>query len=252
MMTFNEIEAKFGIMVTKIQESLEKHNVNLNNLLIKLKSSSVVRDREVPLFDPGIFERITSIDKLFETLSGYWHLFDYDVLLYLVDTAECEEAEKVYDDFLAIFDSTVMNNLILRCDKFNMEGILPGTCTLCVKVYRDKCTVAVAKEVKEIVSKHLELEKYALVLKGVKEGYIELIYQISTSVKSYILQYNATEHETLQLLKAHMITAIKIDDVDIMSNNYADTWEDTGLLYVDYMYITTFVYNSNLMCAKIT
>ena len=67
---FNEIEAEFGIMVTKIQEVLEKNDVDVSKLLIKLKSSSAVRDREVPLFDPRIFERITSIDKLFETLSG--------------------------------------------------------------------------------------------------------------------------------------------------------------------------------------
>ena len=68
-----------------------------------------------------------------------------------------------------------------------MEGILPGACTLHVKVAWDKCTVAVAKEVKEVISKHLELEKYVLVFKGIKEGCIELIYQISHSVKSYIL-----------------------------------------------------------------
>ena len=95
-------------MVTKIQKVLENDDVYVSKLLVKLKSSSAVRDREVSLFDPGIFERITSIDKLFETLSGYWHLFDYDVLLYLVSTAERKEDKVIFDDFLTSFDSSVI------------------------------------------------------------------------------------------------------------------------------------------------
>ena len=225
-----EIEAEFGIMVTRIQEALKKSKVDVSKLLIKLKSSSAARDREVPLFTEGIFEKITSIDKLFETLSGYWHLFDYDLLIYLVNTAECNEAKIIYDSFIAGLDSSVMSNykLILRCDEFNKKGFLPGTHKLRVKVVQDKCTVEVEKEVKKVISKCFKLEKYALICKGIKEGCFELIYQISPSVKSYLLQYKFTEYEISQL-RAHMITALKIDEVDVVS---IDSVNISGMLFM--------------------
>ena len=214
----NEIEAEFGIMVTKVQAALEKSNVSVHQLLIKLKSSSAVRDRKVPLFDPGIFEKVTSIDKLFETLSGYWHLFDYEVLRHLIDTAECEAAKMVYDEFLASFDSSVISNcnhqLILSYHEFNEGKVLPGTCRLWVKIAKDECTGETEREVKKVISEYF---KYALILKGIKQGCIEVVYHISPSVKSYILQYKVNVYDILQL-KAHKlrITALKVDDVIVM------------------------------------
>ena len=231
--TFDEIEAEFGVMVIKIQETLKKNNVNVSNLIIKLQGSSAVRDREVPLFDSDIFKRITSIDKLFQTLSGYWHLFDYDVLLYLVKTAECKEAKKAYDDFFTSFDSSVIhdhfNNLIHSCLEFNKGSNIPGTCRLWVKITLEECTAETKEEIKVILAQSYRLEKYALICKGIKQGCIEIIYQISPSVKSYMLQYKVTKYNMLQL-KAHMITTIKIDDLDILNIDSTELGEEAGLV----------------------
>ena len=218
--SFDEVEAEFGIMVIKIQEALIKSNIDVSKLLIKLKSSSAVRDREVPLFDPGIFERVKSIDKLFKILSGYWHLFDYDVLMYLVNTAECKEAKiLLYDDFLASFDVSAINNdhrLILNCLEFNKGNILPGTLKLWVKVAHDECTAEVQQRVKSLIADCYNLEKYSLILKGIKQGCTELTFQISPSVYSYVLQYEVDECSMLQM-KNHMIVSIKVDgDVELM------------------------------------
>ena len=83
-----------------------------------------------------------------------------------------------------------------------------------------KCTAKTKEEIKEVLSKCYKLEKYALICKGIKQGCIEIIYETSLSVKSYMLQYKVTEYE-MSLLKAQMITALNIDNVDIMN----------GLLY---------------------
>ena len=213
--SIDEIEAEFGIMVAEIQEALENNNINVKKLLIKLKSSSAVRERKIPLFDKDTFNNITSIEKLFETLSNHWHLFDYDVLMYLVKTAGCKEAKRIYDNFLDSFDSSVMNNyrLILKCDEFK-EGVIPGTCKLRIKVALDQCTVEIERKVKEIISKHFELENYALVYKGLKQGCIELTYQMSCSVKSYMLQYKLNSNAILQL-KIYKIIAIKFDCMEM-------------------------------------
>ena len=214
--TIDEIETEFGIMVTKVQEALEKSNIDVSKLLIGLKSTSVVRDRNIPLLDKDDFKEITSINKLFETLSSHWFLFDYDVLVYLVKIAECKEAKIVYDDFLASFDSSVFTNhqLILKYDEFNKESLVPGTCKLRIKVARDECTVEVQKEVKEVISEYFKLEKYALIFKGIKQGCIELVYHISHSVKSYMLQYKLNGYDILQL-KAHKIIALKFDTMEL-------------------------------------
>ena len=233
--SIDEIEAEFGIMITKIQEALEKKRVSVRNLVKKLRTSSAVRDREVPLFDPSIFEKVTSIDKLFETLSGYWHLFDYDVLVYLVNTAECEEAKVIYDNFLGSFDASVIHDyfgkLIHSSVVFNKESDVPGTCRLRVKITQNECTAETKDEVKDILSTCYRLEKYALICKGIKQGCIELTYQTSSSVKFYLLQYKITKYELSQL-KAYMITALKIDDeVDLMNDSFVRPWKDRGLLY---------------------
>ena len=139
----------------------------------------------------------------------------------MVDTTECEAAKKVYDEFLTSFDSSVINNykLILHAKEFNKESILPGTCKLRVKISQDECNAEIERKVKEILSKHFNLEKYVLVLKGIKKGCTELVYQISSSVKSYILKYKITGYDVLQL-KAHMIITLEVDnDVELTIPN---------------------------------
>ena len=239
-------------MVTKIQEALTKSDIDVSKLLIKLKSSSAVRDREVPLFDPGIFERVKSIDKLFETLSGYWHFFDYDVLMYLVNTAECKEAKiLLYDDFLASFDSSAISNdhqLILNYHKFNEGNILPGTCKLRVKVAHDECTADVQQRVKCIIADYFNLEKYSLILKGIKQGCTELTFQISPSVYSYVLQYEADECSMLQM-KSHMIVSIKVDsDVELMPPDKVKIKAD--VLPRNCNYILEWEYNARISIYK--
>ena len=137
---------------------------------------------------------------------------------------ECKEAEVIlYDDFLASFDSSAISNdyqLILSYRKFNEGNVLPETCKLRVKIAQDECTAEIQQRVKRIIAEYFQLEKYALILKGIKQGCIELIYQISPSVKLYMVQYKITEHGMSQL-KAHMIIALKIDneDVELMTSH---------------------------------
>jgi len=150
--------------------------------------------------------------------------------MYLVKTAGCKEAKKIYDDFLDSFDSSVMSNyqLILQYDEFNKESILPGTCKLRIKVAQDKCTVEIEKKVKEVILRHFELEKYALICKGLKQGCIELMYQISHSVKSYMLQYKLNSDAVLQL-KVYKIFAIKFD---CMEMNIPEDFSDEVRSYI--------------------
>ena len=114
------------------------------------------------------------------------------------------------------------HKLILRYDEFYKGSLLPGTCKLRIKVARDECTVEVQKEVKKVISEYFNLEKYALIFKGIKEGCIELIYQISHSVKSYMLQHKLNGYDILQL-KAHKIIALKFD---IMELNIPEDFSD--------------------------
>ena len=223
--SFDDIDAEFTNMVIKVQKAFRKNNVDVSELITSLRSSVAVQNRSIPLFD-DIFDKITSIDKLFQMLSGYWHLLDYDVLLHLLRVANCQEAKRIYDDFLDSFDSSVIqdhfDHLICNFQEFtkksntqaiwfNQESDIPGTHTVRVKITLDKSTKIEKEQVKKILSKKYHLKKYALVCKGIKQGCIEVIYQVSLSVKIYMLQYSLSELDISQL-KDHMITDILMDD----------------------------------------
>ena len=193
-------------MVVDVEEAL-KGNVDVHQLLVKLRGCTAVRDRDVPLFAEGTFDVITSIEKLFEKLSGYWHIYDYSILKFLILAAECEAAEKIFEEFLSSFSCSAIINSPL---KFRTK-ILPSGHQLWVKVEQDEVTVGAEKEVRELICKNYDLERYALIVKGIKEGCTELVYQISPSVKSYILQQKLLFHDASQL-KSHKITTLKLDD----------------------------------------
>ena len=147
-LTLEEVEVEFGNMVVDILQAFNSCNVDVHDFLIKLRSASAVREREVPLFGAGIFDKVTSIDKLFEILSEYWHVFDYDVLEYLVNTAQCETAKQRYSNYLEAYSkylrsidlATISNSqLVLRCSKLKSENLLESTCRvrrLCSRIRR--------------------------------------------------------------------------------------------------------------------
>jgi len=114
------------------------------------------------------------------------------ILLKLIN---CGEASKVFEKFLARIDPDTIADmdLILRHQVFQRtESMKP---LLRVKVGVEKCTSSLKKKVEDVLCEKFNLKKYLLCFKGIKEGCIELCYQISVSTMSYLLQCKANGHD---------------------------------------------------------
>lgn len=194
-------------MVQHVEEAFRKSKVNLPVLLSKLMDCTAVQGRNVPLFTQGLFDEVKSIERLFQILSGYWHLYDYRILRFLIQTTECEEAKQIFDAFLSDFKCSAISNppRKLRC------RISPSSNTLWVKIAQHEYTAEMENKIRGAICKSFGLKENALILKDIKESCTELVYQISSPVKYYMLQNKLSIHDISQL-KSRNITILKLDD----------------------------------------
>ena len=219
--TLEDLELAFAIITRKIKEILCKLTVDVVSLIEQLRTFSAVRDQYVPLLDEDVFTRVTTMEQLWQKLSNYWTIYNYDILKILLELVKCDKASEVFEKFLARIDPDTIEDmdLVLRHEVFQRKESLKPL--LRIKVGAEKCTSNVKKEVEDILCEKFKLTKYSIRFKGIKEGCIELLYQISVSTMSYLLQCKVTGHDlagfsrlqitSLQLLGFKIIVPDKED-----------------------------------------
>jgi len=195
-------------MTTRIKGALKLHkNKSITELIEQLCATSAVRNKKVPIFDEDMYEK--SVDELWRKLKNFWNIFDYDLLILVIDLSECAEAQEILDKFLEKIDPHALDvDLVLHCEAFNKET-WPQ---LRIKINTENCTPAIKSEVKDIVSKRYDLEKYALQFIGIKEGCIEFVYHISKALISYLLEFKVTG-SIMTDFAAHNIICLQINDM---------------------------------------
>jgi len=188
----NKIEVEFVKMTTKIKEVLRNNDVSVGLLVEQLCSISSVKTKKVPLFDEDVFEKIKSIDELWRKLTKYWGIFDYDILLIVIDISGCLEAQQILESFLARIDPSAFEDmdLVLHCKVYKEEDVMRPL--LRIKVNAEACTLNIKEQVKKIVSKKFDLEEYSLRFNSIKDGCIEFIYHVSKATMSYLIGYRIT------------------------------------------------------------
>ena len=201
-------------MTNKIKRALINNNVDVVSLIEQLCTISAVKNKEVPLFDPDVFEKIKSIDDFWKILKNFLRIFDYELLLYVVEISECKDAQQIFEEFLSKIDPSAITDmdLVPYCKVEHPEGSLKPVLRIKVKI--KICTSDVKKQVEEIVSQAYDLEKYALCFQGIREGCIELLYYISQPLKTYVLQFKLSKN-TLENFHAHKIISLHIDKLEL-------------------------------------
>ena len=209
-----DIEIQFAKMTNRIKQALINNNVDIVSLIEQLCTISAVKNKEVPLFDPDVFEKIKSIDDFWKILKNFLRIFDYELLLYVVEISECKDAQQIFEEFLSKIDPSAITDmdLVPYCKVEHPEGSLKPVLRIKVKI--KICTSDVKKQVEEIVSQAYDLEKYALCFQGIREGCIELLYYISQPLKTYVLQFKLSKN-TLENFHAHKIISLHIDKLEL-------------------------------------
>ena len=221
--SIKDIDIQFGKMTSSIEQALISNNVDATKLIKQLRGISAVKDRDVPLFDDDVFEKIESVDILWRKLSSFWNIYDYELLECVVETSDCGEAQSIFKNFLSRIDPSEIEDadLVLYCGEQNLKGQLKPV--LRVKVNTDKCTLKIKRKVEKIISKTYNLDKYALCFRGIKKGCIELLYYISKPLKLHLLNFKISEDTRAEFL-ADKIISLQIDEHKLkIPSNITDT-----------------------------
>ena len=158
------------------------------SLVEQLQTISAVKDQHVPLLDEDVFENVTTFEELWERLKRYWSIVDCDVLRIIIKLAKCERADEILKAFLLRTDISVINDLdlLFYYQTFESKGLVKPLLRIKVKV--KNFTNSVKAEFEKIMSSKFNLKEYSLCFRGIKEGCIELIYEISNAMMMYFSQ----------------------------------------------------------------
>ena len=171
-------------MINNIEKAFSDGSIDLNDVLRKLNNSFATKNKEIPLFEKNIFKDVVSIKSLFKVLGCLWNFYDHDMLAFLIDTAKCEKANKIYSEFCASSDLSAFDLLNCYCNEEILT--LPGYSTLKITIEKQECTSRTIERIKSMTIDHYGLEKYAIILKKVTKGCINLEYHIPELVLSRI------------------------------------------------------------------
>ena len=191
--TLARLKGKYAVMIGRIHDILKDKNLNVNSLILKLSS---LDDDNITIFSTDTaFEKIHNTTELFHHIGKYCNIYDYELLTAFVEANECQEAIKVLDDFTEELKFSVLSDLDLFCENRELqdpEDFLPGTHKLAIKYVGGKCTLKTKEMVHNIVCERFHLNKRSIIFKGVQEGCVNFIYQISAAIKAHIQQYPIT------------------------------------------------------------
>ena len=218
----DDIELEFAKTTNKIKEELSQYvsDSDVTSLIEQLRAISVVKDKKIPLFAEDTFKRVSNVRSLWQILSGFWSIYDYDILNLVLKIISYEKANRIFDHFLLQIDPAVIDDvdLVIHCKVYEREFIKP---LLRVKVKVDRCNHHHEKEVIKALSKTFNLENYALRLKGIREGCVELIYEVAEELKSYLLSCVVVGSDAQYLINCG-IMHLEIDnmEIDLSSESY--------------------------------
>ncbi|XP_065901883.1 uncharacterized protein [Dysidea avara] len=211
------LNGNYAKVVNQIMNIIDKKKLDIKSLIINLCACDTTN---LTVFSTDeAFVKITNTIELFHEIMKYCTMYDYELLLALAISIGCEESMKLLDDFTEQLKHSVLQNLDLL-PELKHPKILPGTHKLIIKYIGGTCTLQSKKLIQNVVYECFHLKKVSLIFRGAEEGCIAFVFQISSAVKSYLLQYKVST-EDVAVLSKHKITHILIDkeELIVITNN---------------------------------
>ncbi|XP_065900894.1 uncharacterized protein [Dysidea avara] len=213
--TITKLKGKYAKVAIKIKHEFEQQKYDVRELILTLSASD---DENQTIFSTDeAFVKITNTDDLFLWIGKYCSMYDYELLLALVEFTECEETIKLLDDFSKELQSSILKDLDLLSEDgelLDIKSFMPRTHKLEIKYVGGDFTLKAKKSIQSIMYECFRLKRGSIIFRGAQEGCVVFIYQISTTVKSHLLQYQITSQDVMKLTD-HKIKCIKIDDTEL-------------------------------------
>ena len=214
--TIRQLRGKYAAMVDKLRLIIETKKLDINSLIVKL---CLLDDNNTTIFSTDdAFTKIHSAIELFLHIGKYCKIYDYELLVSFVESTECDEAIKLLDDFTKELRCSILSDLDLlkelKDEKFQDKDFMSGTHKLVIKYVGGECTLKIKEMVQNIICECFCLKKGSIIFKGVQEGCVSFVYQISPAVKSYLLQYPLTV-KNIALMSEYRVKSFIIDGEEL-------------------------------------
>ena len=221
------MKGKYAEVSENIRSIIEDRKLNINSLILKLCS---LDDDNTTIFSTDdVFKEIHSTHELFHHIQKYCSIYDYELLVAFVESTGCQEAITLLDDFTKTLSSSILSDLDLLSDDGELrdpKDFLPGTHKLVIKYVGGDCTLKTKKLVQSIICEHFRLKNGSIVFKGVQEGCVAFIYQISPAVKSYLLHHSVIT--TTKFYAMNKIKCLLIDDEELCTQELPEMENTKG------------------------
>ena len=125
------------------------------------------------------------------------------------------------NDFTKLIQNSILTEIELMTEHEELlhpDDFMPGTFRFVIEYVGGKCTVETKEKVQSIAEQSVRITKGVIIFKGVDVGSILFVYQISETVKDYLLQYKFTEQD-LVFLEGNNIISLMVDGVRIMGSS---------------------------------
>ena len=210
------LKGKYSNILIKVKHIIEKENFDIKELILRLCAAD---EEKLTIFSSDeAFLKITDTNSLFHQIGKYCSMYDFELLLTLVESTECQEAIRLLDDFTKEIRHSILSDLDLLSEDgelLNPKDFMPNTHKLVIKyVGGGKCTLIAKEKIQNIIYECFHLRTGSITFKGVQEGCFAFVYQISAAVKCHMLQRENTSSDVI-ILAENYITCISIDDVKL-------------------------------------
>lgn len=213
--TIVKLKGRYANVTVKLRNIFENEKLDVQSSILELCS---LDDENITIFSTDTaFKKIRSITELFHYIGQYCSIYDYELLVAFVESTECQEAIKLLDDFTKELQSSILCDLDLLREDGELrdpKDFMPGSHKLVIKYVKGICTIKTKELVQNIICEYFHLKKGSIVFKGVQEGCVAIIYQISLAVKCY-LQQQQQSVITKNLFFEGNIKCIIIDDEEL-------------------------------------
>ena len=210
-------------VVRRIIDIFKEKKIDIEEVITILCFDDV--DKTSVFSTDSVFNTIKTEVQLFHCVVQYCKsIYDYRVLEVLVQASGCPEAIKELTDFTELLQNSILTELDLMSEHGELlhpDDLMPETYKFIIEYVGGKCKLGTKEMVQTIVEQSVHLRKGTLIFKGFDVGSILFIYQISETVKNYLLQYKFTEQD-LTFLERNNIISLIVDGVKIMSSSQLD------------------------------
>lgn len=201
---------KFSQKIAKIIDALHAHEGALERMKDYVTQMHLLqpRHRVAKIISTSV-EAAASVREFFRLLGKHWNYIDVDLLIHILEAANCDPALKLLSEFLVNRDSKLPLTELME----EMEKSRSSEDTVCVKVKvnTERITLEEYDTLKSAVTGVLSIPRVSFSPPTISRGCFEVSWEMCAELLHYVHSVRITQ-SCLQLLARHDVISVTIGD----------------------------------------